>query len=216
MLGTTASALLAVCLCAGPAAAQVGGLTAGDREICFTVPATSKLPVPLELGSSVRARYSVDQAAGLPSLGTVALEEGVKYPPLPAGVYSGSAVGEHVIAGVRDGTPVSAPNSLYFRNWLTRQWVGVDFSLAHTHLVERTDEELEFGVSRTFAVFADRLFLCVGQYWFDDLSSRYRCRTTDVSVDYGWRRWDVTVFAESSQDSTTRQQTVGAAISRKF
>jgi hypothetical protein len=116
----------------------------------------------------------------------------------------------------KDGFPGMIPNSAYLASWLNKQWGSVNLSLAHIHLIERSEEQLTGGLYKTFSALNSRLFFSAGEYLFNDLSNRYWYRTTDLMMVYGWKRWNLSLFVEQREDSTMREQSVWATIKKHF
>ena len=206
-------------------AVVTGGAWAADNLPATDKAFTLNLPVvtnslELQLQSRLSALYAAeptpDAAAGMLRLGNVGLEEGVRYPSIFGGIYSGNSIGEKLLPSVRDGFPVVSPNNTYLSSWLNKQWATVNLNLAHTHQLEKTGDQLVAGASKAVTVWKDSLFFSAGEYLFNDLNTRYWSRTTDLVLDYGWQHWDFSMAIEQREDSSLRAQSVWAAIKTKF
>ena len=149
-------------------------------------------------------------------LGNMALEEGIRYPSLVGEIYSGNSIGEKLIPSLNDGLPMRSPNSTYLTSWLTKQWASINLSLTHTHLIERPDDQLVGGVSKAVSVLHGMLSFTAGEYLFSDLDNRYWSRATDLSMDYGWKRWDLSLSIEQRQDLNTSKHSVQATVKTRF
>lgn len=215
VIGLVVSAVV----CAGTDGVGADNLLATDKDVKINVPLLpSSLPVQLQ--SSLTTQYTANQtpdpAAGMLHVGDTALEEGIRYPALVGEIYSGNSIGGKLMPSGKDVFPMANPNSAYLTSWLSKQWASVDLSLAHVHMIEKPDEQVAVGMSKAVAVLQPALFLSVGEYLFNDLSNRYWSRTTDLTLDYGWKRWDFSMFIEQRQDPILRDQSVWATIKTKF
>ena len=194
-------------------------LLATDKEIKMSVPVPAS-PLPVQLISTLSTQYaaepSPDPAGGMLRLGNMVLEEGVSYPVLPGDVYSGNSVGGKLMPSAKDGFPMASPNSTYFTSWLNKQWATVNLSLAHTHLIEKPEDQMVVGASKGVSVLRNALFLSVGEYLFNDLNTRYWSRTTDLAVDYGWKNWAFSMLVQQREDPSLREHSVWAAINKTF
>ena len=194
-------------------------LIATDKEVKINVPVlTNSLPV--QFGSSLSTQYTSDQtpdpSAGIMHLGTMTLEEGIRYPSLIGEIYARNSIGEKLMPTLNDRLPMMSPNSAYLTSWLTKQWASVNLSLSHIHLIERPDNQLAGGVSKAVTVLHGMLSFTMGEYLFSDLDNRYWSRTTDLSMDYNWKRWDFSMSIEQQQDLNLSYNSVQAAIKTKF
>ena len=210
---------LALSIVLGGRVGAADNLLATDKEIKMSVPAPST-PLPVHLVSSLSTQYapepSPDPAGGMLRLGKMALEEGVSYPVLAGEIYSGNSVGEKLMPSAKDGFPMASPNSTYLTSWLNKQWATVNLSLAHTHLIEKPEDQMVVGASKGVSVLRNALFLSVGEYLFSDLNTRYWSRTTDLAVDYGWKNWAFSMLVQQREDPSLREHTIWAAINKKF
>ena len=203
----------------GTRVAQADNLLATDKEIKFSVPMHPD-SLPVQFGSSLSTQYASDQtpdpAAGMLRLGSMALEEGIRYPSLPGDIYSGNSIGEKLLPSAKYGLPVMSPNSAYLTSWLTQPWASVNLNLAHIHQIEKTDDQLSVGVAKAVSIMHNALSFSVGEYLVSELDNRYWSRTTNLSMDYWWQRWDFSMSIEQRQDSSLCEQSVWAAIKKKF
>ena len=194
-------------------------LLATDNEVRISVPVFQD-SLPVQVGSSLNTQYVVDQipnpSAGMLRLGNLAIEEGIHYPALIGGIYSGTSIGEKLLPSTRTGLPSTSPDSAYLTSWLNKQWAGVNLNLAHIHLIERNNNQLAISVSRTFSAVKNNLCFSVGEYLFSDLENHYWSRTTDLSLDYWWKLWNFALSAEQRQDANLNEHSVWAAIKRIF
>jgi hypothetical protein len=197
--------------------ADTDSLTADDKLIKFNFLTPDANPLPLAVGSNLSTQYTADQFDDVLQLGRMNMEEGVKFPAVFSGIAAGSTLGETVFSSVRDGTtPVGTDNRLYVTNWLNKQWAGVNLCLAHTHEIERPEEDLTYGLSKSFNPLNKNLSVTVGEYVFTEMGAHYSYRTADLSIAYGWKRWGLCVYAEDYRDTYTRGQLVGAQIKNSF
>ena len=177
-------------------------------------------PLELQLQSKLSTLYAAeptpDAAAGMVRVGTVALEEGVRYPAVLGDIYSGNSVSEKLLPSGKDGFPMVNPDSTYLTSWLNKQWATVDLNLTHMHQLGKPGDQVVMGASKAMTVWKDSLFFSMGEYLFNDLNTRYWSRTTDLMLDYGWQHWDFSMAIEQREDSSVRAQSVWAAIKKKF
>ena len=206
-------------VCVSTNAVATDGLTVTDKKITISGPVLPS-SLPVQMGSSLNTQYaalrSPDPAAGTLRLETLTVEEGVRYPAFWGDVYSGSSVGEKLMPSGRDSFALLNPNNAYLTSWLNKQWASVDLSLAQVHRIEKSEDQLAVGVSKSVSVLHDAMFLSVGECWFDDLSNRYWSRTMDLALGYRWKHWDFSMFIEQRQDPSLSAQSVWAAIKTKF
>lgn len=200
----------------GALCADTNTLTADDRSISFALPVAPHGPLPVTVGSTLTTQYQANQLDGILQLGRMTLEEGIKYPPLFASIYAGTTLGQTLITSLRDSTPVGSDNRVYLTNWLSKQWAGMSFSLAHTYQLETDSAQLTYGISKTFAPFRNNLYVSIGEYIFTEVGARYSYRTTDLSVAYHWKQWKMSAFAEDRSDSYTNDRWVGAQVKKSF
>ena len=190
-----------------------------DQTFKVNVPVGGN-PLEIQLQSKLSTLYAAeptpDAAAGMLRVGTVALEQGVRYPSVLGDFYSGNSVGEKLLPSGKDGFPMMNPDSTYLTSWLNKQWATVNLNLAHTHQLEKTGDQVVMGASKAVTVLKDSLFFSVGEYLFNDLNTRYWSRTTDLMLDYGWQHWNFSMAIEQREDPSLRAQSVWAAIKKKF
>jgi len=206
-------------LCAETRVATADNLVTTDKEIKINIPVLTN-SIPVQLGSSLNTQYTADltpdPSAGMLHLGTVTVEESIRYPSLFDDIYSGNSIGDKLLPSAKDGFSMLNPTSVYLSSWLTKQWASVTLSLSQTHLIERPDDQMAVGISKAVAVLHNTLFFNVGEYLLDDLNSRYWSRTTNLSMDYGWKRWDISMVVERRQDPNLSEHSVWATIKTKF
>ncbi|MEI6084207.1 MAG: hypothetical protein WCS70_07895 [Verrucomicrobiota bacterium] len=196
--------------------AEEGGLIVADKEIKLSVPVPLQSSFPLQLDSSLSTQYSVDSSVGMLRLGNLILDQGLRYPPLFGDLYSGNSISANLMPSVNAGLPKTSVNSAYLTSWLNKQWASVNLSIAHTHLIEKSEEQLTYGIYKSVSVLNNSLFFSVGESLFNDLSNRYWYRTTNVSLDYAWKRWNLSMFVEQRSDASMREQSVWTSIKKRF
>ena len=200
-------------------AVRADTLLATDKELKLNVPVLTNA-LPVQLGSSLSTQYAADYtpdpSAGMLRLETLTFEEGVRYPSLWGGIYSGNAIGEKLMPSLKEGFPMANPNSAYLTSWLNKQWASVNLSLSHFHQLEKPDDQLALGVSRALYVFQNSVCLSVGESIFNEIETRYWSRTTDLSLAYRWKTWDVSLSLEQRQDPQLSSQSVWTAVKMKF
>ena len=197
----------------------VDTMLATDKEVKINVPVlTNSLPV--QLGSSLNTQYATDltpdPSAGVLHLGTMTVEEAVRYPALIGDIYLGNSIGEKLMPSAKDGFPTMNPSTAYLTSWLNKQWASVNLNLAYVHPIEKPEDQLSVGVSRTFTTLINRLSVSVGAYLFSDLDNRDWSHTTNLSMDYWWKCWDFSMFVERRQDLNLSEHSVWTAIKTKF
>ena len=125
------------------------------------------------------------------------------------------------MAGVKedrlsDRFSMANPNSAYVTSWLTKQWASVDLSLSQTHLIETPNNQLTVGVSRAIYLIQNKVTVNIGEHLWTDLENRLWSRTTDVSMDYGWKSWDLSLSIEHREDPRVNTQSIWTAVKTKF
>ena len=176
--------------------------------------------LPVQLGSSLSTQYAADyipdSSAGLLRLQAVILEQGIRYPSPWGGINWGNAIGEKLSPEVIDRFSMINPNSAYVTSWLTKQWASVDLSLSQTHLIETPNDQLTVGVSRAIYLIQNKVTVNIGEHLWTDLENRLWSRTTDVSMDYGWENWELSLSIEHREDPRVNAQSIWTAIKTKF
>jgi hypothetical protein len=197
--------------------AESTALVVAEKEIKINVPVQLPRSLPLQLASNLKTQYSPDHSSERTvRLGKMTLEAGIQYPSLVGGVYCGNSLGETLLPSGRDSAPSISPNGAYLTTWLNKQWGSVNLSLAHIRLIDESADQLAVGVYKAVSVLQSALFLGVGAYLFNDLSTGYWSRTTDLSLDYNWKRWVFSLFVEHREESSLREQSVWTTIKTKF
>jgi hypothetical protein len=194
-------------------------LSATDKELKISVPVLTNT-LPVQLGSSFSTQYATDRtpdpSAGMLHLGGMTLEEGIQYPSLFGDVYSENSIGQKLTPSAKDGFPTMNPNSAYLTSWFNKQWASVNLNFTHTHLIEQSDNQLAVGVSKTISVLHDTLALSLGEHMVSDLDTHYLSRVMDLSVDYGWKSWNLSLSIEQRQDLNLIEHSVWTALKSKF
>ena len=194
-------------------------IQASDKELKLNVPVLTNA-LPVQLGSTLRTQYAADyipdSSAGMLHLQAVIFEQGIRYPSLWSDLSWGNSVGEKLNPEVSDRFSMANPNSAYVTSWLTKQWASVDLSLSQTHLIETPNNQLTVGVSRAIYLIQNKVTVNIGEHLWTDLENRLWSRTTDVSMDYGWKSWDLSLSIEHREDPRVNTQSIWTAVKTKF
>lgn len=194
-------------------------IQASDKELKLNVPVLTNT-LPVQLGSTLSTQYTADyipdSSAGMLRLQAVILEQGIQYPSLWGGINGGNVIGEKLNSEVIDRFPTVNPNSAYVTSWLTKQWASVDLSLSQTHWIETPNDQLTVGISRAIHLIQKKVTMNIGEHLWTDLENRFWSRTTDVSMDYGWKSWDLFLSIEHREDPRVNTQSIWTAIKTKF
>ena len=199
-----------------PLMAADTNLVVNDKEIRFGLPATMTDPLPLHLSPGLKTEYTADRAGDC-KIEKMVVEEGLKYPTLWGGIHAGSTVGETVLTAVPEPHAVEVENRAYLTTWLSKDWAGVNLSVTHTHFIERIQEQVAYGLSKAFSPFTMKnLSFSVGEYLLNDVGTRYWYRSTNLSLDWGWRLWGLSLFAEQQGDTSVQERSAGIQVKSRF
>ena len=210
---------IGVAVSIGAGGVWADNFSATDKELKISMPVLTNT-LPIQLGSSFSTQYATDRtpdpSAGMLHLQTVIFEQGIRYPSLWSELSWGNSVGEKLNPEVSDRFSMANPNSAYVTSWLTKQWASVDLSLSQTHLIETPNNQLTVGVSRAIYLIQNKVTVNIGEHLWTDLENRLWSRTTDVSMDYGWKSWDLSLSIEHREDPRVNTQSIWTAVKTKF